>query len=72
MAVGVRHGPCRLRGGREEQKTALYKDVYMEGLHTSIKRQTEQNVATLGVSLVVLGPSWRPLSPCVCNMPNPD
>ena len=60
MAVGVQHLPFRLRGGREEQKTALCKDVYMGRLHTSIKRQTEQNVATIGVSLVVLGPSWRP------------
>ena len=60
MAVGVQHGPCRLRGGREEQKTALYKDVYMEGLHTSTKRQTGKNLATLGVSLVVLGPFGGP------------
>ena len=44
----------------------------MGRLHTSIKRQTEQNVATLGVSLVVLGPPWRPLSPCMCNMPTLD
>ena len=71
MAVGVRHGPSRQRR-QGRAKIALYKDIYMGGLHTSIKRQTEQNVATLGVSLVVLGPSWRPLSPCVCNMPTLD
>ena len=72
MAVGERHGQSRLRCCTKEQKTALYNDIYMGGLHTSKKKQTEQNIATLGVSLVVLGPPWRPLCPCVCNMPTPD
>ena len=38
----------------------------MEGSHTRIVRQTEQNAATLGVSVVVLEPL---LGPWVCNMP---
>ena len=37
--------------------------------HTSIIRRTKQNAATLGVSLVVLGPLWGPLWPWVCDMP---
>ena len=44
----------------------------MGGSHTSIVRQTKQNTATLGVSLIVLGPPWGPLWPWVCDMPNPD
>ena len=36
----------------------------MGGSHTSIVRQTKQNAATLGVSLIVLRPP--------CDMPNPD
>ena len=31
-------------------------------------RQTKQNAATLGVSLVVLGPSWGTLWSWVCYM----
>ena len=54
----------------EREKTAIRKDIFMEGSHTSIKRQTKQNVATLGVSLVVLGPSWRPLWPWVWICPS--
>ena len=38
----------------------------MEGSHTRIVRETEQNRATLGVSVVVLEPL---LGPWVCNMP---
>ena len=41
----------------------------MEGSHTRIVRETEQNAATLGVSVVVLEPL---LGPWVCNMPNLD
>ena len=41
----------------------------MGGLHTSIKRRIKQNAATLGVSVVVLGPLWGPLWPWVCKMP---
>ena len=32
-------------------------------------RQTQQNAATLEVSLVVLGPPWGPLWPWVCDKP---
>ena len=41
----------------------------MGGSHASIVRQTKQNAATLGVSMVVLGQPWGPLWPWVCNMP---
>ena len=41
----------------------------MRGSYTSIIRRTKQNAATLGVSLVVLGPPWGPLWPWVCDMP---
>ena len=41
----------------------------MEGSHTRIVRRTEQNAATLGVSVVVLEPLLGPLQPWVCNMP---
>ena len=41
----------------------------MGGSHTSIVRRTRQNIATLGVSLVVLWPPWGLLWPWVCNMP---
>ena len=44
----------------------------MRGSPTSIMRQTKQNAATLGVSLIVLGPPLGPLWPWVCDMPNPD
>ena len=44
----------------------------MGGLHTSTKRLTKQNVATLGVSLVVLGMLWGPLQPWVCDEPIQD
>ena len=53
----------------KNKKTALPKDIFMGGSYTSIVRQTKQNTATLGVSLVVLGPLWEPLRPCVCKMP---
>ena len=41
----------------------------MGGLYTSIVRQTKQNAATIGVSLIVLGPLWGSLWLWVCNMP---
>ena len=41
----------------------------MEGSHTRIVRRTEQNAATLGVSVVVLEPLLGPLQQWVCNMP---
>ena len=41
----------------------------MRWTHTSMIRRTKQNAATLGVSLVVLGPLWGPLWPWVCDMP---
>ena len=44
----------------------------MGGLHTNTKRLTEQNAATLGVSLVVLGLLQGPLWPWVCDMPIQD
>ena len=61
MAVGVQYAHPRLRWGMEEQKTAIHKDILMGGSLTSIKRRAKQNTATLGVSLVVLGPPWGPL-----------
>ena len=45
----------------ENKKTALPKDISMRGSHTRIMRQTKQNAATSGVTLVVLGPLWGPL-----------
>ena len=44
----------------------MRKDIFMEGSHTRIVEETEQNAATLGVSLAVLEPL---LGPWVCNMP---
>ena len=41
----------------------------MGGLYTGIVRQTKQNAATLGISLVILWPLWGLLWPWVCNMP---
>ena len=41
----------------------------MGGSYASIKKTTKQNAATLGVSLVVLGPPWGPLWPWECDMP---
>ena len=41
----------------------------MGGSYTSIVRQTKQNAATLGVSLVVLGPLLGSLWPRVCDIP---
>ena len=41
----------------------------MVGSYTSIVRQTKQNAATLGVSLVVLGLPWGPLWQWVCYIP---
>ena len=52
----------------EEQKTALHKDILVGGSLTSIKRQAKQNATTLGVSLVVLGPRWRPPWPRMRDM----
>ena len=43
------------------KKNVLHEDIFMEG--------TEQNAATLGVSVVVLEPLLGPLQPWVCNMP---
>ena len=37
--------------------------------HASMIRRTKESAATLGVSLVVLGPLWGPLWPWVCDMP---
>ena len=71
-AVDVHYGQSRLRWGRKERITALYKDIFTARLHTSIKRQTKQNVATLGVSLVVLRPPWKPLWPWMWDMPTLD
>ena len=41
----------------------------MGGSCTSIVRRKKQNAATLGVSLVVLGPFWGPLCPLVRDRP---
>ena len=41
----------------------------MEGSHTRIVRRTEQNAATLGVSVDVLEPLLGPLQPWMFNMP---
>ena len=41
----------------------------MGGSHVCIKRRTKKNAATIGVSLVVLGPLWGPIWPWLCNMP---
>ena len=69
MAVGMQYAHPRLIRGSKEQITALHKDIFMEGSNTSIKRQTKQNAAILGVYLVVLGQLWGLLWPWVCNMP---
>ena len=42
----------------------------MRGSHASIVRQTKQNAATLGVSLVVLGLPQGALWPEACDMPS--
>ena len=44
----------------------------MGGSHTSTKRLTKQNAATLGVSLVILGLLLGLLWPRMCNMPIQD
>ena len=44
-----------------KQKNVLRKDIFVGGSHTSIVRQTRENAATLGVSLVILGLPWGPL-----------
>ena len=44
----------------------------MRGSHTSIVRQTKQNTATIGASLVVLGLPQGALWPWVCDMPSLD
>ena len=46
-----------------KQKVAPHKNIFMGESDTSIVRRTKQNVATLGVSLVVLGPLWGPYGP---------
>ena len=72
MAMSVQYGhPC-LRWGRNEPQTTLNTDIFMEGSHTRITRQTEQNAETFGVSLVVLKQLRGPLWPWVCNMPIQD
>ena len=60
VAMGKQYAPPRLRWGRREQRTALHKDIFKGGSHTSIKRRTMQNAATLGLSLAILGPLWGP------------
>ena len=69
MAVGVQYTLPKLRRVGKEQKNALHKYIFMGGSNASIVRQTKQISATLGVSLVVLGPPWGPLWPWACNMP---
>ena len=61
MAVGVQYALPRLRRGGKEQKKALHKDIFMGGSHASIVKWTKQIAATLGLSLVVLGPLLGPL-----------
>ena len=61
MAVGVPYALPRLRRGGKEKINALYKDIFMGGSNASIVRWTKQIAATLGVSLVVLGPLFGPL-----------
>ena len=43
-------------------------DIFVGGSHASIVRQTKQNAATLGVSMVVLGLPWGLLWLWVCDM----
>ena len=61
LAVVLQYALPRLRRGGKEQKNALHKDIFMGGSHASIVRWTKQIAATLGVSLVVLGPLLGPL-----------
>ena len=70
MAMGVQYALSVLRRCGKEQKNALHKDIYMGGSHASIVRWTKQIAATLGVSLVVLGPPLGLLWLLVCNMPS--
>ena len=58
MAVGMQYAHLRLGVGGEETKNNLYRDIFMGRSPTSIVRQTKQNAATQGVSLVGLGPPW--------------
>ena len=52
-----------------KQKNNLYRDICMGGSPTSIVRQTKQNAASLGLSLVILGPYWGSPWRWACNMP---
>ena len=67
-AMWVRYAHPGLRLGRNDQQTAIHKDIFMGGLHTNTKRLTKPNAVTLGVSLVIWGPLWEPQWPWVCNM----
>ena len=40
----------------DNKKNVLHEAIFMEGSNASIVRWTKQIAATLGVSLVVLGP----------------
>ena len=44
----------------EKTKTALHGDIFMGGSYASTVRQTKQNAAALGESLVALEPPWGP------------
>ena len=59
MAISVQYAHPRLR----KQKNVLRKDIFVGGSHTSIVRETRENAATIGVSLVILGLPWGPLWP---------
>ena len=61
MAMGVRYALPMLRKCGKEQKNALHEDILIGGSHAGIVRWTKQIAATLGVSLVVLGPPLGPL-----------
>ena len=43
----------------KHKKNALHRDIFVGGSHARIVRQTKQNAATLGVSMVVLGLPWE-------------
>ena len=50
--------------------SGFYKWLFfVGGAQTGIARRTKQNAATLGVSVVVLGPLWGPPWPRVCDIP---
>ena len=44
-------------------------DIFIGGLYKGTKRLTKQYAATLGKSLVILGPPWEPQWPWVCDIP---